>query len=39
MSPHIKDLGKIQGIGNAEWFNLTFERTERQTDKGKKISG
>ena len=39
MSPCIKNLGKIHGIGNAEWFNLKFERTERQADKGKKFSG
>lgn len=39
MSPCTKDLGKIHGIRDAEWFNLKLERIERDGDKGEKFSG
>lgn len=38
MSPCTKDLGKIHGIRDAEWFNLKLEKIERDGDKGKKFS-
>lgn len=39
MSPCTKDLGKIHGIRDAEWFNLKLEIIERDGDKGEKFSG
>lgn len=35
MSPCTKDLGKIHGIRDAEWFNLKLEKIERDGDKGR----